>query len=231
MATAGAVTPVPRKRVIVSWSGGKDCCMALHTLRASDEYEVAGLLAIVRQEDGTVGMHGVSCDLIARQAEALGLPLTVAELPDGASNLVYEQIVAAALAPLIGEGIRTVAFGDLFLQDIRSYRERQMAQIGVRAIFPVWARETRAFVAEFIALGFQAIVVAADTMRLDPHFAGRLIDTSLVADLPADVDRCGENGEFHSFVFDGPGFHIAIAFTVGDRRMEAGVCYRTIIPV
>lgn len=217
-----------RERVVVSWSGGKDSCMALAALRAGREHDVVGLLTTVRREDGRVAMHGVSRDLIERQAAELGLPVTIVEVPAGASNTVYEQAVAAALPPLVEAGVSTVAFGDLFLADIRAYREQLMARLGLTPIFPVWGRDTRAFIAEFIEQGFQAIVVAVDLARLDLGFAGRLIDAAFVADLPADVDPCGENGEFHSFVFDGPGFATRIGLTVGWRSCEDGLCYRAV---
>lgn len=205
--------------------------MALHALRSDGAYDVVGLLTTVRQEDGRVGMHGVSRDLIARQAAALGLPLTIVEVPAGASNAVYEQCVAAALAPIQAAGVRTIAFGDLFLADIRAYRAQFMERLGFVPIFPVWGRDTRSFIDDFIALEFQAIVVAVDPVRLDTAFAGRLIDPPFVADLPADVDPCGENGEFHSFVFHGPGFIVPVPYEVADRRFDDGLCYRRIMAV
>jgi uncharacterized protein (TIGR00290 family) len=216
------------ERVLVSWSGGKDSCMALHTLRSAGDYEVVGLLTTVRQEDGRVGMHGVSRDLIELQARAFGLPVTIVEVPVGASNIVYEQALAAGLQPSIDAGVRTLAFGDLFLADIQSYREQLVARLGLRSIFPVWGRDTREFVEEFIELGFQAVVVSIDPTRLDAGFAGRLIDGSFVAALPADVDPCGENGEFHSFVFGGPGVKTSVNFIVGQQSVEDGICYRAI---
>ncbi len=219
-----------RERVLVSWSGGKDSCMALHALRSAGEYDVAGLLTTVRQEDGRVGMHGVPRDLIERQASALGLPLMIVELQQGASNAVYEQVVAGALAPVQAAGVRTIAFGDLFLADIRAYREQLMQRLGLTPIFPLWARDTGTFIEEFIGLGFEAIVVAVDPACLDPAFAGRLIDARFIAELPANVDPCGENGEFHSFVFNGPGFRSPVVYTKEGSRFEGCLCYKKISP-
>lgn len=204
--------------------------MALHALRVAGEYDVAGLLTTVRREDGRVGMHGVSRELIERQAAALGLPLTIVEMPAGASNVLYEQVVAAALAPIQAAGVRTIAFGDIFLADIRAYREQLMKRLRLAPIFPVWALNTRSFIEALIGLGFQAIVVAVDPDCLAPAFAGRLIDERFVADLPASVDPCGENGEFHSFVFGGPGFRISVVYEVGGTHFEDGLCYRTVMP-
>lgn len=221
---------VARERVLVSWSGGKDSCMALHALLVAGEYDVAGLLTTVRQEDGRVGMHGVFRELIERQAVALGLPVTIVEVPADASNVLYEQIVATALAPIQAVGVQTIAFGDLFLADIRVYREQLMKRLGLSPIFPVWALNTRSFIEAFIGLGFQAIVVAVDPDCLAPTFAGRLIDERFVADLPPDVDPCGENGEFHSFVFGGPGFRIPVVYKVGGTHFADGHCYHSVRP-
>ena len=167
---------VARDPVLMSWSGGKESCMALHALRSAGGHEVAGLLTTVNREDGRVAMHGVAQELIERQAAALGLPLTVVEVPAGASNAVYERTLARALLPMLAGRLQTIAFGDLFLSDIRAYRERSMARLGMTAIFPVWGRDTRMFTGEFLDLGFKAIVVAVDPSRLDPTFADRPID-------------------------------------------------------
>lgn len=218
-----------RERVLLSWSGGKDSCMALHVLRGVSSYEVAGLFTTVRREDGRVAMHGVSRELIERQAAALELPLTVVEVPSGASNLVYEALLAAALRPMTGAGLRTVAFGDLFLKDIRSYREDLMARLGISSIFPVWERGTKAFAREVIELGFEAIAVAVDPKCLDPTFAGRTIDYGFLADLPSDVDACGENGEYHTFVFAGPGFSSKLRHNLGQSFVQDGLQCREIV--
>lgn len=215
---------------MVSWSGGKDSCLALHALRSAGGRDIAALITTVTLASGEVAMHGVSRELIGRQAAALGLRVDVVELPAGASNRVYEEVMSAHLLPLAREGVSTMAFGDLFLEEIRGYRERLMHRIGIRPIFPLWARDTRALVDEFIGLGFRAIVVAVDPARLDPSFAGRQIDARFVADLPDDVDPCGENGEFHSFVFDGPGFGAPVSIELGDRHLHEGLCYQRIMP-
>lgn len=193
-----------KEPVLVSWSGGKDSAMMLHELRRSEAWEPAGLLTTFT-EDGRgfrSGGHRIRRELVERQAELAGLPLHPVILPEGASNAVYEAAMGEALRGL--EGIRRVAFGDLYLQSIRDYRERQMADLGLEAVFPLWGRDTAEFAREILRLGLEATVVCVDTGRLDPSFAGRRYAEDLLRDLPAGVDPCGENGEFHTFVHGGP---------------------------
>lgn len=221
----GGMTPV-----LMCWSGGKDSCVALHTLQRSPEHEVIGLLTTVTQDYSRISMHGVRTELLDRQAAALGLPVERVEIPAAGSNDTYEAAMAAALARYKAKGISTVAFGDLFLEDIRAYRERMLAPAGFAAVFPVWGRETMRFVADFIAAGFQAVVTCVDLSQLDASFAGRVIDARFLADLPPGVDPCGENGEFHSFVFDGPNFAERVAFEVGERVEREGFCFCDLVP-
>lgn len=191
--------------VLISWSGGKDCSLLLHELRRAGELEPAGLLTTFTPE-GRSGGHRVRRELIERQADLAGLALHPVLLREGATNAEYEAVMASALEGARRQGIRRVAFGDICLQSIREYRERQMAELGMEAFFPLWDRDTAALALEILALGFEATVVCVDTDRLDPSFAGRRYDEALLRDLPAAIDPCGENGEFHTFVHGGPIF-------------------------
>ncbi|HZC15400.1 MAG TPA: diphthine--ammonia ligase [Caulobacteraceae bacterium] len=217
--------------VLMSWSGGKDSCVALHDLQRSGDYEVAGLLTTVTRDYGRISMHGVRRELLARQARALGLPLHEVFIPAGASNDDYEAAVARALATQRARGVETVAFGDLYLADIRAYRDRMMAKNGMRALYPVWGRDTRAFIEDFIAEGFEAVIVCVDLSVLDASFAGRAIDAELLYDLPAGIDPCGENGEFHTFVFDGPNFASRLDISIGERVVRERFCFCDLTPV
>jgi uncharacterized protein (TIGR00290 family) len=191
---------------LVSWSGGKDSAMALLELQRSGSHDVRGLITTVNREDGRIGFHGVTRELVRAQAGAIGLPFFEIPLPPAASNADYEATMRAALTDHAVAGVTAIAYGDLFLKDIRAYRETLSKAINLRPLFPVWGSDTRQFMADFIAKGFRAIVVSVDLERLDASFAGRTLDADFVADLPPEIDPCGENGEFHSFVFDGPNF-------------------------
>jgi uncharacterized protein (TIGR00290 family) len=208
--------------VLLSWSGGKDSALALHALRQTPGVEVAGLLTTVTEEYDRISMHGVRRILLERQAEATGLPLHIVSIPPECSNEIYEQRMAAALTPLRQGGIRRVAFGDLFLEDIRAYRVGKLAAAGMEALFPVWGRDTAELAREFIAQGFGAVLVCVDTAALDASFAGRAFDDALLRDLPPAVDPCGERGEFHTFVHAGPIFRQPVNFRTGvqETRME-----------
>jgi uncharacterized protein (TIGR00290 family) len=215
-----------RRPVLLSWSGGKDCALALHELRRSPDFEVVGLLTtFLEGEDRTV-MHRVRRELIERQAESAGLPLRPVPLPPEPSNPIYEARVGAALEEARREGIRHVAFGDLFLEDIRAWRERQMAALGFEPVFPVWDRDTASLARRFLALGFRAILVCVDTAALDAAFAGRSFDEELLRDLPPGVDPCGENGELHTFVHDGPVFRQPVPVRVGNLNVRGRFAYR-----
>jgi uncharacterized protein (TIGR00290 family) len=208
--------------VLLSWSGGKDSALALHALRQTPGVEVAGLLTTVTEEFDRISMHGVRRVLLERQAEAAGLSLHIVSIPPVCTNEIYEERMGAALAPLRQRGIRRVAFGDLFLEDIRAYREVKLAGAGMEALFPIWGRDTAELAREFIAQGFAAVLVCVDTQALDASFAGRAFDEPLLRDLPPGIDPCGENGEFHTFVHAGPIFRGTIAFRRGgqETRLE-----------
>ncbi|MGA7784001.1 MAG: hypothetical protein WB997_05080 [Candidatus Acidiferrales bacterium] len=218
------------ERVLFCWSGGKDSCMALHELRRHARYEVAALLTTVTETYDRISMHGVRRVLLARQAATLGLPLEIVTIPPVCVNADYEARMEAALSAWKARGIRRVAFGDIFLQDLREYRERNLARVGMEAIFPVWLRPTDKLVREFIGLGFRAVTVCVDPKKLDESFVGREIDEKFVAELPADVDPCGENGEFHSFVYDGPGFAEPVEFTRGEIVLREGFWFCDLAP-
>ena len=217
--------------VLFCWSGGKDSAMALRALRLTGEVRVASLLTTVTDEYDRISMHGVRRVLLERQAESLGLPLRPVLIPAQCVNAIYEQRMKEALEEQLAQGVRRVAFGDIFLEDLRAYREKNLAQIGMQALFPIWKRDTRALAKDFVRLGFRAIAVCVDPRALDPSFAGRELDSSFFADLPPSVDPCGENGEFHTFVFDGPIFQSAIAIRVGEKVLRDGFCFCDVLPI
>lgn len=217
----GGQHQVPLK-TLLSWSGGKDSALALHALRQTPGVEVCGLLTTVTEEYHRISMHGVRRTLLERQAEEAGLPLHIVSIPPDCPDETYEERMAAALALHRARGVGCVAFGDLFLEDIRAYRESKLAGAGMEALFPVWGLDTAQLARDFIAQGFAAILVCVDTSALDPSFAGRAFDESLLRDLPPGVDPCGENGEFHTFVHAGPIFHapIAVRIDVCETRLD-----------
>jgi uncharacterized protein (TIGR00290 family) len=201
--------------ILLSWSGGKDSAFALHTLRSSPDFEPVGLLTTITEDYDRISIHGVRRELLERQAESIGLPLHKVLIPKDCTNEIYEERLAAALRGIKRQGIHHVAFGDLYLEDIRAYREKQMAPLGLQPVFPVWGLDTTDLAHDLIRLGFQAVLVCVDTDILDPVFAGRTYDEDLLRDLPPDIDLCGENGEFHTFVHAGPIFREPIAIKLG----------------
>lgn len=195
-----------RKRVLVSWSGGKDCAWALHLLQQRPEYEVVGLLTTINKHFGRVAMHGFREELLEQQAEAAGLPLWPVPLPWPCSNEQYESAMSACCARAVAERVDAIAFGDLFLEDIRAYREAKLAGTGLEPLFPCWHIPTDQLAREMIAAGVRAHLVCIDPRQLDAGFAGRVFDETLLRELPPEVDPCGERGEFHTFVAAGPMF-------------------------
>jgi len=214
-----------REKVIFCWSGGKDSALALWALREEEGVTPAVLLSTLTEEYERVSMHGVRRSLLRRQAAATGLPLVEIEIPAECPNDVYESRMEAAFASIELAAVGEVAFGDLFLEDIRAYRESRLAQAGRRARFPVWGRDTAALARRFLAAGFRAILVCVDPRKLDPSFAGREYDERLLAELPAGVDPCGENGEFHTFVTAGPVFAQPIACRRGEVVERRGFVF------
>ncbi|MDN5865585.1 MAG: adenine nucleotide alpha hydrolase [Gammaproteobacteria bacterium] len=206
--------------VALAWSGGKDCTQALAQLTASPDVRICALVATLGEENKRLSMHGIREDLLERQAAALGFPLVKAWLPAPADNDTYRERFAAALKPLIVEGLERVAFGDIALADVRAFREEQMEALGLAAQFPLWGESTASLARGFIANGHQAVICCVDTQQLEANFLGRRYDETLLADLPPDVDPCGENGEFHSFVYGGPLFDHALALEPGQRHVS-----------
>ncbi len=205
---------VSMEKVMVAWSGGKDSALALYKIQ-KEGLEISALLTTVTEKYNRISMHGVRRILLERQSHALGLPLETVFIPPGSSNEIYETRMAATLAEYAKRGVSTVVFGDVFLEDIRAYRENQLSKMGMRACFPLWGQHSLELAHEFLKLGFKAIITCVDSNALDGSFVGRSFDKEFLSDLPSTVDPCGENGEFHSFVYNGPNFMEQILFTVG----------------
>jgi uncharacterized protein (TIGR00290 family) len=204
------------KRVALSWSSGKDSAWSLHLLRQDPEIEVVALITTFNQQFDRVAMHAVRRELVELQAESAGLPLWNIPLPWPCSNDEYEIRMREVCARALREGVRAIAFGDLFLADIRAYRERQLTDTGLEPLFPVWQIPTDELAARMIAGGLRAKITCVDPKKLPREFAGREFDAAFLKDLPAGVDPCGENGEFHSFVYDGPMFRAAVPVELGE---------------
>ena len=216
------ISPEP---ILFCWSGGKDSAMALHTLLQRSDIRVVALLTTVTEGYERVSMHGVRRELLKRQAQSIGLPLHEVRIPPQCVNPIYEARMEEALRRHVDQGMRRVAFGDIFLEDLRAYREKNLARIGMTALFPIWKRDTRDLVREFHANRFRAVAVCVDSKVLDPSFAGRELDESFFSDLPLHADPCGENGEFHTFVFDGPIFHSPIPVRTGEIAKRDGFIF------
>ena len=211
-----------RKPVVLSWSGGKDSALALDALRRGNEYEVVGLLTSVTRGYDRISVHGVRRSLLHAQAESIGLPLQEIILEQNCTNESYEAAFHQALRTIREErpDVAHIAFGDLFLEAARAYRERLLAGSGFDPVFPIWGANTAELARRFISDGFSARLVCVDTTQLDESFAGREFDPALLADLPSSADPCGERGEFHTFVSSGPGFHQAVPYTTGERVLR-----------
>ncbi|HTV59281.1 MAG TPA: ATP-binding protein [Verrucomicrobiae bacterium] len=205
----------PRPRAWLSWSSGKDSAWALHVVRQSGEFDVVALLTTVNLTHSRVAMHAVREELLDQQAAAAGLPLVKIPIPSPCPNDVYERAMAEAMAAARSQGVRHMIFGDLFLEDIRAYRERNLASCNMIPIFPLWKIDTRRLAGEMLAGGLEAYLTCVDPRKLAPEFAGRKFDRALLRDLPAAVDPCGENGEFHTFTCAGPMFLRPIAVRLG----------------
>lgn len=218
-------------KVLVSWSTGKDSAWCLHRLRATPGVEVVGLLATVNQAYGRVAMHAVRSDLLEAQAQASGLPLVVVGLPSPCPNAAYDEAMEQAMIRARAEGVEAVAFGDLFLEDIRRYREERLARVGMRALFPLWGESTRALAEEMLAGGLRALLTCVDPRVLPASFVGRPFDHHLLEQLPAPVDPCGENGEFHSFAWDGPMLGRPVGVRVGEIVQRDGFVFADLLPV
>jgi uncharacterized protein (TIGR00290 family) len=219
------------KRALLSWSSGKDSAWSLYLLRQNPEYEIAGLLTTFNREADRVAMHGVRRALVQAQAAAAGIPLWEVDLPWPCSNEDYESAMLATCKKAVTSGIKFVAFGDLFLRDIREYREKQLRDTGLQPLFPVWEIPTRELAEEMIGSGLRAKLACIDTKQISANFAGREFDARLLSDLPASADPCGENGEFHSFVYAGPMFERPLAIEVGEIVTRDQFVYADLISV
>ena len=219
-----------RKRTLLSWSSGKDSAWALHVLRQDPDIELCGLFCTVNKALGRVAMHGVRRELLHQQAAMAGLPLQLIEIPYPCSDAEYADTMEAFVARARQDGIECFAFGDLFLQDVRRYREERLKGSGIVPIFPLWGMPTAQLGREMLAGGLQARLTCIDPKRLDKGFAGRTYDTSLLDELPGDVDPCGEYGEFHSFAFDGPMFRKPVAVCPGETVERDGFVFTDLKP-
>jgi uncharacterized protein (TIGR00290 family) len=220
------------EKVLFSWSTGKDSALALYELQKRKDIEITALITTVTDEYDRVSMHGVRRELLRRQAASIGLPLREIGITKNASNEEYENKMRQLLVAAQAEGVTSVVFGDIFLEDLRKYREEKLAQIGMQAIFPLWKRDTQTLAGELIRLGFEAIVTCVDTQVLGQEFSGRVVDQRFLADLPEKIDLCGENGEFHTFAYAGPIFRKPISFEVGEKVLrEDRFYYCDLLPI
>ena len=217
-------------KALIAWSSGKDSAWALHEARRAGTYEIVGGLTTVTETFGRVSMHGVREELLRAQLDAAGLPAIVVHIPFPCPNEIYELKMAAAMAAAKQSGVTHIVFGDLFLRDVRSYRERQLAGAGITPIFPLWGRPTAALARDMIEAGVEARLSTVDLGKLPASFAGRRFDSALLAALPAEADPCGENGEFHSFVSAGPMLSGRIAVKVGETVERDGFAYADLLP-
>jgi uncharacterized protein (TIGR00290 family) len=224
------VSDVRVPRAWMSWSSGKDSMLALHAARSTGEVDVVGLLTTVNSTADRVAMHAVRRVLLEAQADSLDLPVYVVELPWPCPNEVYEQRMTEAVHVAVGEGVERMVFGDLFLADIRAYREERLAGTGLTPMFPLWQRPTDLLAREMLTAGIRAVVTCVDPSQAPPEIAGRWFDQDLLDFLPPTVDQCGENGEFHTFVADGPGFGYPLDVTVGEIVERDGFVFADVIP-
>ena len=219
-----------RSKAWLAWSSGKDSAWALHQVRQESQFDVVALLTTINHTHGRVAMHAVREDLLEIQAASAGLPLVKVPIPSPCSNEVYEQAMSLAMARARAEGIEHVIFGDLFLEDIRAYRQEKLKQCDMTPVFPLWGRDTRQLAKDMIAGGLTAYLTCIDPRHLDRTFAGRRFDANLIADLPRSVDPCGENGEFHTFANAGPMFSAEIPVTAGEIVDRDGFVFADLLP-
>ena len=216
---------MPKPKALISWSSGKDSAFALHEVRQAGEFDVVGALTTVTETFARVSIHGVRQEILRAQCEAAGLPQHIVPIPYPCPNEIYEARIGEAVAGAVREGVTHMIFGDLYLADIRAYREQKLAGTGITPIFPLWERPTAALARAMIASGLEAYLATVDLKKLSAEFAGRKFDAELLADLPDGIDPCGENGEFHTCVVAGPMFSKRLAVTTGDRVERDGYAY------
>lgn len=208
------------KKAWLNWSSGKDAALALYYVRQENEFSVEKLFTTLSKTNDRVNMHGLRKDLLLKQVENIGLPVQIANISTDTTLATYNRLMEEECLKIKREGFTHSIFGDIFLEDLREYREKQLASLGLKAVFPLWKKDTSKLIQEFLELGFKAIVVCTSSKYLDDNFCGRIIDQNFLNDLPASVDPCGENGEFHTFVFDGPIFKKPVGFKIGEKQIR-----------
>ena len=218
------------EKVIFAWSGGKDSAIALYEIKKSQKYEIVSLLTTITEDYDRVSMHGVPRILVEQQAQSLGLPLEKIFIPRSCSNEEYESRMWEVHTRFKQVGVSSVVFGDIFLEEVRKHREENLAKVGMKGIFPIWGRDSAELIRSFIALGFQAITTCVDAKVLDKRFVARLLDERFLTELPANADPGGENGEFHSFVFDGPIFKEKIECSAGEVVLRDSFYFGDLLP-
>ena len=218
------------EKVLFSWSGGKDSAISLYEIQKGKKYEILSLLTTITEDYNRVSLHGVPRTLVEQQAHSLGLPIEGVFIARGSSNEEYDSKMGEVLTKFKQAGVSLVVFGDVFLEWVKKYRENNLSKLGMEGIFPIWGRDTAELTRSFIALGFQAITTCIDSKVLDKRFLGRIIDESFLAQLPPNVDPGGENGEFHSFVFDGPIFKERIPYTLGGSVQRDSFHFCDLLP-
>ena len=218
------------EKVIFAWSGGKDSAISLYEIQKSKRYKIVSLLTTITKDYDRVSMHGVPRTLVEQQAYSLGLPIEEVFISKSSSNEEYDSKMREILTRFKQAGVSSVFFGDVFLAGVRKYREDNLSKLGMKGIFPIWRRDTAELTRSFIALGFQAVITCVDSRFLDKSFVGRMLDKHFLAELPPNVDPGGENGEFHSFVFDGPIFNERISYKLGERVLRDSFYFCDLLP-
>lgn len=204
------------KHAFINWSGGKDAAFSLYKMQQNNSFSIDFLLTNVSSFYNRISMHGVRKELLQEQAQSISIPLQILYIPEQVEMQAYSQLMRIQLATFLKEKIKYAVFGDIFLEDLRKYREEQLKILGMNAIFPLWKKDTKELIQEFLDAGFKAVITCVNARLLDRSFAGREINADFLKDLPKDIDPCGENGEFHSFVYDGPIFKNIVKFTKGE---------------
>jgi uncharacterized protein (TIGR00290 family) len=222
--------PLRMQKILFGWSGGKDSTMALYEILKNKEHQVVSLLTTITEDYDRISMHGVRRTLLEQQAQSLNIPLYKVFIPKDCTNEIYAAKMAEALNKFKQEGVETVAFGDIFLEDVRKYREDNLAKLNMKGIFPIWGRDSAELAHSFISLGFKSVISCIDTKVLDKKFLGRQFDEDFLAELPPNIDPSGENGEFHSFAYDGPIFQQGIGYRLGGTVARNSFHFRDLIP-
>lgn len=208
------------KKAYFNWSTGKDSALALYKIVQDKEFEIGTLLTNVNGEFGRVSMHGLREELLDRQVKLIGLPLQKIQFPGDVTMSLYDKIMKEAMQEITSQNYKYSIFGDIFLEDLKAYRDKKLEEVNLKGVYPLWKKDTAAILKEFLDLGFKAITVCVNAKLLDESFVGRIIDQQFIDDLPEDVDVCGENGEFHTFVFDGPIFKEPVLFEIGEKVLR-----------